>query len=278
MTTTTEETSINIEIPKVLKGKKALVSGVANKRSIAWAIAKALAQAGAEIVFSYQGERLKPELEKLVLEGEDAALFNQPLLVDLDVTKDDQIEAAFKATGEKFNGKLDILVHCLAYAPRETLQGGYVDTIREHYAMAQDISSYSLAAMARAARPLMQNAGGGSIITLTYLGAEKVVPNYNMMGIAKAALEAGLKYLAYDLGPSNIRVNGISAGPVKTLAARGISDFTKMLNHHADVAPLKRNVELEEVAGTAVFLASPLSGGITGEVIHVDCGYSIVAM
>ncbi len=278
MTTTTEETSVNIEIPKVLKGKKALVSGVANKRSIAWAIAKALAQAGAEIVFSYQGERLKPELEKLVLEGEDAALFNKPLLVDLDVTKDDQIEAAFKATGEKFNGKLDILVHCLAYAPRETLQGGYVDTIREHYAMAQDISSYSLAAMARAARPLMQNAGGGSIITLTYLGAEKVVPNYNMMGIAKAALEAGLKYLAYDLGPNNIRVNGISAGPVKTLAARGISDFTKMLNHHADIAPLKRNVELEEVAGTAVFLASPLSGGITGEVIHVDCGYSIVAM
>ncbi len=278
MTTTTEETSVNIEIPKVLKGKKALVSGVANKRSIAWAIAKALAQAGAEIVFSYQGERLKPELEKLVLEGEDAALFNKPLLVDLDVTKDDQIESAFKATGEKFNGKLDILVHCLAYAPRETLQGGYVDTIREHYAMAQDISSYSLAAMARAARPLMQNAGGGSIITLTYLGAEKVVPNYNMMGIAKAALEAGLKYLAYDLGPNNIRVNGISAGPVKTLAARGISDFTKMLNHHADVAPLKRNVELEEVAGTAVFLASPLSGGITGEVIHVDCGYSIVAM
>ena len=278
MTTTTEETSVNIEIPKVLKGKKALVSGVANKRSIAWAIAKALAQAGAEIVFSYQGERLKPELEKLVLEGDDAALFNKPLLVDLDVTKDDQIESAFKATGEKFNGKLDILVHCLAYAPRETLQGGYVDTIREHYAMAQDISSYSLAAMARAARPLMQNAGGGSIITLTYLGAEKVVPNYNMMGIAKAALEAGLKYLAYDLGPSNIRVNGISAGPVKTLAARGISDFTKMLNHHADVAPLKRNVELEEVAGTAVFLASPLSGGITGEVIHVDCGYSIVAM
>lgn len=278
MTTTTEETSVNIEIPKVLKGKKALVSGVANKRSIAWAIAKAIAQAGAEVVFSYQGERLKPELEKLVLEGEDAALFNKPLLVDLDVTKDDQIEAAFKATGEKFNGKLDILVHCLAYAPRETLQGGYVDTIREHYAMAQDISSYSLAAMARAARPLMQNAGGGSIITLTYLGAEKVVPNYNMMGIAKAALEAGLKYLAYDLGPSNIRVNGISAGPVKTLAARGISDFTKMLNHHADIAPLKRNVELEEVAGTAVFLASPLSGGITGEVIHVDCGYSIVAM
>ncbi len=278
MTTTTEETSVNIEIPKVLKGKKALVSGVANKRSIAWAIAKAIAQAGAEVVFSYQGERLKPELEKLVLEGEDAALFNKPLLVDLDVTKDDQIEAAFKATGEKFNGKLDILVHCLAYAPRETLQGGYVDTIREHYAMAQDISSYSLAAMARAARPLMQNAGGGSIITLTYLGAEKVVPNYNMMGIAKAALEAGLKYLAYDLGPNNIRVNGISAGPVKTLAARGISDFTKMLNHHADVAPLKRNVELEEVAGTAVFLASPLSGGITGEVIHVDCGYSIVAM
>jgi len=277
MTTITEE-DIVIEIPPMLKGKKAFVSGVANKRSIAWAIAKAFAQAGAEIVFSYQGERLKPELEKLVVEGEDAHLFNNPLLVDLDVTKDDQIEAAFKATSEKFNGKLDIMVHCLAFAPRETLQGGYVDTLREHYAIAQDISSYSLAAMARAARPLMQNAGGGSIITLTYLGAEKVVPNYNMMGIAKAALEAGLRYLAYDLGPDKIRVNGISAGPVKTLAGRGIADFTKMLNHHADVAPLKRNVDTQEVAGTALFLASPLGGGITGEVIHVDCGYSIVAM
>ncbi len=274
----TEETNVNIQIPKMLVGKKALVSGVANKRSIAWAIAKALAEAGAEIVFSYQGERLKPELEKLVLEGDDAKLFNNPLLVDLDVTKDEQIEAAFKATANKFDGKLDILVHCLAYAPRETLQGGYVDTIREHYAIAQDISSYSLAAMAKAARPLMQKAGGGSIITLTYLGAEKVIPNYNMMGIAKAALEAGVRYLAYDLGPDAIRVNAISAGPVKTLAARGISDFTKMLNHHAEIASLKRNVEIEEVAGTSVFLASPLAGGITGEVIHVDCGYSTVAM
>ena len=278
MTTMTEETELNLEVPPILKGKKALVSGVANKRSIAWAIAKTLAKAGAEIVFTYQGERLKPELEKLVLEGEDAELFDKPLLVDLDVTKDEQITSAFQATADKFDGRLDILVHCLAFAPRETLQGGYVNTLREHYAIAQDISSYSLAAMARAARPLMQKAGGGSIITLTYLGAEKVVPNYNMMGIAKAALEAGVRYLAYDLGPDHIRVNAISAGPVKTLAARGISDFTKMLNHHADIAPLKRNVDLEEVAGTAMFLASPFSGAITGEVIHVDCGYSTVDM
>lgn len=274
MTMTQEQTSI--EIPPVLKGKRALVSGVANKRSIAWGIAKAFAQAGAEVAFTYQGERLKPELEKLVLNGEDASLFKDPLLVELDVTKDDQISSAFKTVSEKFDGKLDIMVHCLAFAPKETLQGGYISTEREHYAIAQDISSYSLAAMSREAKPLMDAAGGGSIITLTYLGAEKVIPNYNMMGIAKAALEAGVRYLASDLGSSGIRINGISAGPVKTLAGRGISDFTTMLNHHAETAPLKKNVELEEIGGTAVFLASPLSGGITGEILHVDCGYSIM--
>jgi len=275
MTTTSEEKQL-IEIPPILKGKKALVSGVANKRSIAWAIAKSLAQAGAEVAFTYQGERLKPEIEKLVLEGDDAVLFNDPLLVELDVTKDEQLVSSFKSIGEKFDGKLDIMVHCLAFAPRETLQGGYVSTRRDHYALAQDISSYSLCAMAREARPLMNNAGSASIISLTYLGAEKVVPNYNMMGIAKAALEAGIRYLSYDLGAEKIRVNGISAGPVKTLAARGISDFTKMLNHHAQVSPLKRNVELEEVAAAAFFLASPLSSGITGEILHVDCGYNIM--
>ena len=266
------EEQLELYFPPILKGKTALVSGVANKRSIAWGIAQALYKAGARIAFSYQGERLKEEVEKLAAEVDNS------FLVECDVTSNTQLDSCFNTVSEKFNNKLDILVHCLAFAPKETLQGGYVDTQREHYAMAQDISSYSLAAMANRARPLMKNAGGGSIITLTYLGAEKVVPNYNMMGIAKAALEASVKYLAYDLGPDNIRVNAISAGPIKTLAARGISDFTKMLNHHAEVAPLKRNVEVDEVAGTAMFLASPLAGGITGEVIHVDCGYFVMAM
>lgn len=261
-----------VNFPKILSGKKALISGIANKRSIAWAIAQGLYHAGAELIFTYQNERLKPEVEK-TLEG----VIANPKLVELDVSQDSSLDKAFEQIAEISQGKLDIMLHCLAFAPRETLQGGYVDTIREHYSMAQDISAYSLAAMARKARPLMSSSGG-SIITLTYLGAEKVVPNYNMMGVAKAALEAGTRYLAYDLGPENIRVNAISAGPVKTLAARGIGDFSKMLNHHSEKAALKRNVDLEEIAGTALFLASNLSSGITGEVIHVDCGYSILAM
>lgn len=256
----------------ILAGKKVLISGVANKRSIAWAIAQMLYVAGAEVAFSYQGDRLKETVLELTQD------MKSPLLVDCDVTKDDMISSAFQSVSDRFNGKLDIFVHCLAFAPKETLQGGYISTEREHFAIAQDISAYSLTAMARAARPLMNNAGGGSIITLTYLGAERVVPNYNMMGIAKASLEAGVRYLAQDLGQENIRVNGISAGPIKTLAARGIADLNTMMNRHAEISPLRRNVELEEVAGTALFLASPLSSGITGEVIHVDCGYSIMAM
>lgn len=256
----------------ILAGKKVLISGVANKRSIAWAIAQMLYEAGAEVAFSYQGDRLKETVLELTQD------MKSPLLVDCDVTKDDMISSAFQSVSDRFNGKLDIFIHCLAFAPKETLQGGYISTEREHFAIAQDISAYSLTAMARAARPLMNNAGGGSIITLTYLGAERVVPNYNMMGIAKASLEAGVRYLAQDLGQENIRVNGISAGPIKTLAARGIADLNTMMNRHAEISPLRRNVELEEVAGTALFLASPLSSGITGEVIHVDCGYSIMAM
>lgn len=265
------ETQNLVDIPPILKGKTALVSGVANKRSIAWGIAQAFMKAGAEVIFSYQNERMKDELDKVLSDIEN------PTTVQLDVSNDEDLDNAFNQIAEKTDGKLDIMVHCLAFAPRETLQGGYVDTVREHYQIAQDISSYSLAAMARKARPLMQNAGGGSIITLTYLGAEKVVPNYNMMGIAKAALEAGTRYLASDLGVDNIRVNAISAGPVKTLAGRGIADFTKMLNKHAEVSPLKRNVTTEEVGGTAVYLASSLSNGLTGEVLHIDCGYSIMA-
>lgn len=267
------EESVAIEIPPILKGKKVLVSGLANKRSIAWGIAQAMHKAGADIIFSYQSERLKGEVEK-VLEGS----IENAKLVELDVGSDASLDSAFATIDKTFGGKLDIMIHCLAFAPRETLQGGYVDTLREHYSIAQDISSYSLAAMARKARPLMQKAGGGSIISLTYLGAEKVVKNYNMMGVAKAALEAGVRYLAADLGPDNIRVNAISAGPVKTLAARGIADFTAMLNHHAAVSPLKRNVTVEEIGATALFLGSPLSNGITGEVLHVDCGFSIMAM
>lgn len=268
--TTTEE-KLAIEYPKILVGKKAVVSGVANKRSIAWGIAQALNAAGAEIIFTYQNERLKSEVEK-TLNGH----FENPTLVELDVSSEESLDAAFASIEKEFGGKLDVLVHSLAFAPKETLQGGFVDTQKDHFALANDISAYSLAAMAKRARPMMQAAGGGSIIAMTYLGAEKVVPNYNMMGIAKAALEAGTRYIASDLGVDNIRVNAISAGPIKTLAGRGIADFTKMLNRHAETAPLKRNVEVEEVAGTALFLASPLSGGITGEVLHVDCGYSIM--
>lgn len=268
--TMTEEKS-TIEFPKILVGKKALVSGVANKRSIAWGIAQALHAAGAEVIFSYQGERLKPEIEK-VTEG----VIDNPKLIELDVSSDESLDKAFDDLAKHTGGKLDILVHCLAFAPKETLQDGYISTQRDHYRIAQDISSYSLAAMCRKAQPMMKKAGGGSIVTLTYLGAEKVIPNYNMMGIAKAGLEAGTRYLAADLGPDNIRINAISAGPVKTLAGRGIADFTTMLNRHAEVAPLKRNVTTEEIGGAALFLLSPLSGGITGEVIHVDCGYSIM--
>lgn len=268
------ETEVKISSPysQILAGKKVLISGVANKRSIAWGIAQLFYEAGAELAFSYQGERLKDTITDLTKD------MNEPLIVECDVTKDADINSAFAAVSERFGEKLDIMVHCLAFAPKETLEGGYISTQREHFALAQDISAYSLTAMARAAKPLMQAAGGGSILSLTYLGAERVVPNYNMMGIAKASLEAGIKYLAQDLGPENIRINGISAGPVKTLAARGISDFTSMLNHHAEVSPMKRNVAVEEVAGSALFLASPLSGGVTGEILHVDCGYNIMAM
>lgn len=260
-----------LETPKILKGKKVLISGVANKRSIAWGIAQAFHAAGAQICFSYQNERLKGELEKTI-----GGLIENPFCVELDVSNDESLDAAFTKIEDEFGGKLDSLVHCLAFAPRETLQGGYVDTQRDHFSIAQDISAYSLAAMARKARPMMQESEAPSIVSLTYLGAEKVVPNYNMMGVAKAALEAGVRYLASDLGKENIRVNAISAGPIKTLAARGISDLQVMLNKHAETSPLKRNVEVAEVANTALFLASPMASGITGEVVHVDCGYSIM--
>lgn len=253
----------------LLKGKKGIILGVANKRSIAWGISKALASHGAQLAFTYQGDRLKESVEELskTLPGESP-------LYPCDVSKDEDIKAVFEKLGSDF-GSLDFLVHCIAFAKKEELAGRTVETSREGFQIAHDISSYSLLALAKAAEPLLEK-NGGSIVALTYLGAEKVIPNYNIMGLAKASLESGVRYLAADLGPKNIRVNGISAGPVNTLAARGISGFTTMLEGHRNRAPLKRNVEIEEVANTAFFLVSPLSSGITGEILYVDCGYRIM--
>ncbi|MFT4587919.1 MAG: enoyl-[acyl-carrier protein] reductase I [Candidatus Binatia bacterium] len=254
----------------ILEGKTGVVFGVANKRSIAWAIAKAWQEAGAKLAFTYQGERLKGKVTPLVEAfGEDT------LLLPCDVTKDEDIDAVFSAVGEKF-GKLDLLLHSVAYAPKEALEGEFVNTTREAFATAHDVSAYSLVALARGAAPLMTN--GGSIVAMSYYGAEKVIPHYNVMGVAKAALEASTRYLAYDLGPKKIRVNCISAGPMNTLAARGISGFSTMLKHYEAHAPLKRNVEPEELGHTGVFLASDGAGAITGQVLYVDSGYQIMGM
>jgi enoyl-[acyl-carrier protein] reductase I len=251
----------------LLENKYGAVFGVANKRSIAWATAQACMEAGARLAFSYQNERLRENVEGLTA-GTDSPL------VQCDVANAGEVEAALAAIGEKF-GRLDFLVHSLAFAPREALEGGYVETTREAFLTALDVSAYSLAALARAAAPLMT--GGGSIVSMTYYGAEKVVANYNVMGVAKAALEASTRYLAADLGPRNIRVNAVSAGPLNTLAARGVGNMNVMLRHHAERAPLRRNVEAREVGNAALFLLSPLSSGVTGEVLHVDCGYNIMA-
>jgi enoyl-[acyl-carrier protein] reductase I len=250
-----------------LQGRTVAVFGVANKRSIAWAIAQQMQQAGAQLAITYQNERLKQEADDLIAALPNAQAFQ------CDVSRDEEITQLFEQLKAQY-GKLDALVHSVAFAPAEELKGEFVDTSREGFRMAHDISVYSLVALARAARPLMTE--GGSIITMTYYGAEKVVPKYNVMGVAKAALEASVRYLAYDLGKNKIRVNAISAGPIKTLAARGISGFGEMLKTQAERAPLQRNVDVKEVAETAVFLASDAGSGITGETIHVDCGYNIM--
>jgi enoyl-[acyl-carrier protein] reductase I len=250
-----------------LEGRTVAVFGVANKRSIAWGIAQQMQQAGAQLAITYQNERLKQEADDLI-----AALPNSEAF-QCDVSRDEEITQLFEQLKAQY-GKLDALVHSVAFAPAEELKGEFVDTSREGFRIAHDISVYSLVALARAARPLMTD--GGSIITMTYYGAEKVVPKYNVMGVAKAALEASVRYLAYDLGKNKIRVNAISAGPIKTLAARGISGFGEMLKTQAERAPLQRNVDVKEVAETAVFLASDAGSGITGETIHVDCGYNIM--
>ena len=254
----------------LLDGKFGLVFGVANKRSIAWAIAQAWVREGAKLAFTYQGDRVRDNVEEL------AGTFGaDTLILACDVTKDDQIADVFRTTAGKF-GKLHLLLHSVAFAPKEALEGEFVNTSREAFRIAHDVSAYSLVALARAAAPLMTD--GGSIIGMSYYGAEKVVPHYNVMGVAKAALEASTRYLAYDLGPKKIRVNCISAGPVNTLAARGVSGFTGMLKHYEAHAPLKRNVLPEELGATGVFLASDGAAAITGQVIYVDCGYQIMGM
>ena len=250
-----------------LQGRTAVVFGVANKRSIAWAIAQQMQQAGAQLAITYQNERLKQEADDLIAGLPNSQAFQ------CDVSRDAEIAQLFEQLKERY-GKLDALVHSVAFAPAEDLKGDFVDTSREGFRIALDVSVYSLVAVARAARPLMTE--GGSILTMTYYGAEKVVPKYNVMGVAKAALEASVRYLANDLGRDRIRVNAISAGPIKTLAARGISGFGEMLKEQAERAPLKRNVDVNEVAATAVFLASDAGSGITGETIYVDCGYNIM--
>ena len=250
-----------------LDGRVAVVFGLANKRSIAWAIAQGLHAAGAQLAITYQNERLEMEAKDLILSLPGAEAFM------CDVSKDEEIERVFKRLQEHY-GKLHILVHSIGFAPPAELKGDFVDTSREGFRIAHDVSVYSLIALARGAAPLMQD--GGSIITLTYYGAQKVVPHYNVMGVAKAALECTVRYLAFDLGKKNIRVNAISAGPIKTLAARGIGDFTEMLKSHAERAPLQRNVDVNEVGATGVFLASDASSGITGETLFVDCGYNIM--
>jgi enoyl-[acyl-carrier protein] reductase I len=250
-----------------MQGKNVVVFGVANKRSIAWAIAQSLSQAGAKLAITYQNERMKKEAHDLITALPGAEAFQ------CDVSSDDEIAQLFARLGERY-GRLDSVVHSVAYAPAEDLKGDFLNTSREGFRVAHDISVYSLIAITRAAAPLMTE--GGSVVTLSYFGAEKVVPGYNIMGVAKASLEASVRYLAYSVGPSKIRVNAISAGPIKTLAARGIGDLSIMLKNHAEHAPLKRNVEVKEVGDTALFLCSDLGSGITGETLYVDCGYNIM--
>jgi enoyl-[acyl-carrier protein] reductase I len=254
----------------LLEGKTGLVMGVANKRSIAWGIANAANKAGARLVLAYQNERLGENVQDL------APQLNNPILAQCDVASDEQIAALMGRIREEV-GHLDFIVHALAYAPREALEGMYADTKREDFRTALDISAYSLVAVSRAALPLMKDRQAG-IVTLTYLGSERVVQNYNVMGVAKAALEASVRYLANDLGPHGIRVNAVSAGPVKTLASSAIGGISNMIRLHAERAPLRKAVDIDEVGDAALFLISPQSRGISGVVIYVDGGYHILGV
>lgn len=254
----------------LLKGKKGVVFGVANKRSIAWAIAQSAVREGAQIAITYQGDRLAENANEL------AASLPGTVTVACDVGDEVQVKSCFATLKSKLGG-LDFLVHSIAFAPKEALEGQFLATTREAFQTALDVSAYSLTLLAREAAPLMEGREG-SIVTLTYLGSEKVIPNYNVMGVAKAALESSVRYLANDLGPKGIRVNAISAGPIKTLSASGISGFSKMLDFVAERAPLKRNIEAAEVGDAAAFFLSPLSRGITAQVLFVDAGYHSVGL
>jgi len=254
-----------------LQGKKALIVGVASNRSIAYGIAAAMHREGAELAFTYQGEKLKERVEKF------AAEFGSAIVLPLDVGSDAQIVAVFEDLAKHWDG-LDSIVHSVAYAPRDALDGDYVEaTTRENFAIAHDISSYSFTALAKAGRKLMAGRNG-SLLTLTYLGAERAIPNYNVMGVAKASLEANVRYMAVALGPEGTRVNAISAGPIRTLAASGINNFRDMLSKAEGASPLRRNVSTEEVGNVAAFLCSDLASGVTGEITYVDAGYNIVGL
>lgn len=250
----------------LMEGKRALILGVANDHSIAWAIARRLHREGAELAFTYPNEAIEKRLRPL------AASLGVETVLPCDVTRDGEIEATFVRLREKW-GKLDVLVHSIAYAERDDLKGRFVDTSRQGFRTALEVSAFSLVAVCKQAEPLMGE--GGAVLTLTYFGAEKVIPHYNVMGVAKAALEAAVRYLAAELGPAGIRVNAISAGPLRTLSAAGIGGFRTMLHHHAERAPLRRNVGAEEVGDAALYLCSALASGVTGEVVHVDAGYNI---
>jgi enoyl-[acyl-carrier protein] reductase I len=264
---TTPKKSTRRKESMLLEGKKGLILGVANKQSIAWAIAESAAREGARLIFNYQNDRFKDKVEKLA-EGIAGSKTFQ-----CDVGNDDEIAAMMKSVEDEF-GQLDFLVHSIAYAPPEELTGEFINTSRQGFATALEVSAYSLVAVSRAALPLMKD--GGSIITMTYLGSERVIPNYNVMGVAKAALEASVRYMANDLGPRGVRVNAISAGPIRTLAARGVGGISKMVEAHREIAPLRHATEQAEVGDTALFLLSSLGRGITGEVIYVDGGYHIL--
>ena len=254
---------------ELLKGKKGLIMGVANNRSIAWGIAAAAASHGAKLAFTYQGEALKKRVEPL------AHSVGSNLALECDVTSEDSMNAVFSTLKTEW-GNLDFFVHAIAYSDKEELTGLYLDTSRENFNHTMDISVYSFTALAKRAAEMMNN--GGSMLTLTYYGSERVMPHYNVMGVAKAALEASVRYLAVDLGKRNIRVNGLSAGPMKTLAASGIGDFRYILKWNEYNSPLKRNVTLDDVGGAGLYLLSPLSSGVSGETHHVDCGYHVVGM
>jgi enoyl-[acyl-carrier protein] reductase I len=259
-----------MEATRLFDGKRVLVFGVANERSIAWGIARAMHAAGAECAFTFAGEVLEKRVRPL------AESVSSPLVLPCDVTVDAEVDAVFEQVGARWDG-LDVLVHSIAFANREDLEGRFLDTSREGFLKAMDISAYSLVQLTRKAAPLLA-ARRGNVVTMTYYGSEKVVANYNVMGVAKAALEASVRYLAAELGPEGVRVNAISAGPIKTLAASGVRGFRGMLGMAEERAPLRRNVSQEDVANAALFLCSDLGAGVTGEVLHVDSGYNILGM